>query len=383
MLRAAWCVGILATFMACGSPASKQPPQTKTAPGPVYATEQARFRIVPITEQLKEPWGFAFLPDGDILVTERLGRLRLIHGGRLQPQPIGGVPNVETKNEAGLMDIALHPRFAQNRQIYLTYSKLGERGNTPALARASVEGSSLPDLQDIFVSDAWSAKSGGNAGSRVVFGPDETLYMSIGDRHQQEPAQDMQSDKGKIVRLRDDGSIPDDNPFVGRPKVRPEIFAFGVRNPQGLFVDRTTGTIWENEHGPLGGDELNILLPGRNYGWPLITYGKNYNGTTISNETSRKGMEQPLAYWVPSISPSGLTVYTGDMFPGWRGNVFIGALSGAHLRRIVVERQKVVHEEALTVRPLRTRIRDVRQGPDGCLYVLTERGALLRVEPER
>jgi len=241
----------------------------------VLQTEAGSIRIVTMTERLNRPWGLAFLPDGDILITELPGRLRRIHNGKLQGQIIPGVPKVETQDQAGLMDIALHPRFAENRLVYLTYSKIGPRGNTPALARARFDGSSLLDFQDIFVSDAWSNQSGGNTGSRIVFGMDGTLYMSVGDRHEQTPAQDMHTDKGKILRLKDDGSIPADNPFLSRLDVRPEIFALGVRNPQGLFVDPTTGTIWENEHGPRGGDEINILLSGHNYGWPTITYGKN------------------------------------------------------------------------------------------------------------
>ena len=350
----------------------------------VFSTEQAQIRVITMTEQLEKPWALAFLPDGDVLITELRGSLRLIHSGQLQPQHIGGVPSVETRDQAGLMDIALHPRFADNGLVYLTDSKKGARGNTPALARARFDGARLTDLRDIFVSEAWSDESGGNTGSRVVFGADGTLYMSVGDRHEQTPAQDMRTDKGKIVRLKDDGTVPPDNPFVGRPDVLPEIFASGVRNPQGLFADQATGTIWENEHGPLGGDELNVLLSGHNYGWPVITYGKNYDGTTISTETARDGMDQPLAYWVPSISPSGLTIYHGDRFPRWRGNAFMGTLSGAHLRRMVIEDGRVVHQEVLRIPPLRKRIRDVRQGPDGFLYILTDLpGGLLRIEPAR
>jgi glucose/arabinose dehydrogenase len=352
------------------------------AAGAVFSTEDTEIRIVTIADRLEEPWGFAFLPSGDILITERRGSVRLVRRGRLQDAFVEGAPLVETRDQAGLMDIALHPRFAENHLVYLTYSKKRPNGNTPTLARATFDGTRLTDLRDLFVADAWSSDSGGNTGSRVVFGADGTLYMSVGDRHEQTPAQDLRTHKGKIVRLRDDGSVPDDNPFVGRSDARPEIFAFGVRNPQGLFVDRTTGTIWENEHGPLGGDELNIIAAGHNYGWPAITYGRNYNGTVISNDTARPGMDQPIAYWVPSISPSGLTVYHGDRFPAWRGNVFMGALSGAQVRRLVIEGGTVVHQEAIRVPPLRTRIRDVREGPDGCLYVLTDvPGKFLRIEP--
>jgi aldose sugar dehydrogenase len=345
----------------------------------VFATEQARVRVVTLTDALVQPWALAFLPEGDILITERGGRLRLLHEGRLASASIGGLPRVDTRTQDGLMDLALHPRFAQNRILYFTYSKPGDRGDTTALASARFDGAKLTDVRDLFVADAWST-AGGNSGSRIAFGLDGTIYMTVGDRHEQTPAQDLLTDKGKILRLNDDGTIPADNPFVGRKGARPEIFAYGVRNPQGLFIDSSMGTIWEHEHGPRGGDELNIIARGHNYGWPAITYGINYNGTTISKYTAREGMDQPLVHWTPSISPSGLTIYSGDRFPAWRGNVFLGALSGLNLRRLEVRNGRAAHEEVLILqRP--QRIRDVRQGPDGLLYVLTDGSALLRLEP--
>lgn len=355
----------------------------------VFATEQARVLVVTVTDALVQPWALAFLPDGDILITERGGRLRLIHEGRLVSSAIGGVPPVDTRQQDGLMDLALHPLFAQNRTLYFTYSKRGERGDTPALASAQFDGASLSGVRDLFVADAWSTY-GGNSGSRIAFGLDGTIFMTVGDRHEQTPAQDLHTHKGKIVRLNDDGTIPPDNPFVDRADARPEIFAYGVRNPQGLFVEPSTGTLWEHEHGPRGGDELNIIARGHNYGWPATTYGLNYDGTTISRDTARDGMDQPLVHWTPSISPSGLTIYSGDRFPAWRGHVFLGALSGEHLRRLELQNGRVTHEEehhifdarrknVLARRP--QRIRDVRQGPDGLLYVLTDGGALLRLEP--
>lgn len=372
-------LGIVLVVLWFVAPYRRYLPELPVDPA-IESTEQGRIRIVTITSALTRPWGLAFLPNDDMLVTELAGHLRLIHAGKLQPAFIGGVPKVETKDQAGLMDIALHPHFAENRTVYLTYSKIGERGNTPALARARFDGTKLVDLRDVFVANAWSSESGGNTGSRIAFGIDGSLYMSVGDRHEQKTAQDMRTDKGKIVRLKDDGSIPDDNPFVMRMDVLPEIFASGVRNPQGLYVDPATGTIWENEHGPRGGDEINILLAAHNYGWPAITYGKNYDGTTISNETAHAGMDQPLVYWVPSIAPSGMTIYTGDKFPAWKGNAFVGALAGQHLRRVVFESSKVVHQEELLTH-LHKRFRDVRQGPDGFLYVLTDGSSLLRLEP--
>ena len=345
----------------------------------MLTSEQARVRVVTVTDGLVQPWALAFLPNGDMLITERAGRLRLVHDGRLASATIGGIPSVDTRTQDGLMDLALHPRFAENQTLYFTYSKPGERGDTTALATAKFDGATLTGVRDLFVADAWST-AGGNSGSRIAFGLDGTIYMTVGERHEQTPAQDLRTHKGKILRLNDDGTIPRDNPFVGRTNARPEIFAYGVRNPQGLFVDPSSGTLWEHEHGPRGGDELNVIVRGHNYGWPAITYGINYNGTTISPFTARDGMDQPIVQWTPSISPSGLTIYSGDRFPAWRGHLFLGALSGLNLRRLEVRDGRVAHEEVLRL-PRPRRIRDVRQGPDGLLYVLTDAGALLRLEP--
>lgn len=345
------------------------------------ATEKVRLRVVSLTRRLSEPWALAFLPDGDILVTERKGRLRVIHDGQLKPDSISGIPAVDTRKQDGLMDLALHPNFAQNRTIYFTYSKSGDRGDTTVLARARFDGAALTDVRDLLVADAWD-DYGGNSGSRIAFGRDGTLFMTVGERHLKEPAQDFGSHMGKVLRLNDDGTVPLDNPFVDRAGARPEIYAYGVRNPQGLFVDPATGRLWEHEHGPRGGDELNVIVRGHNYGWPLVTFGINYDGTIISKQTARAGMDAPVAHWVPSISPSGLTIYSGARFPAWKGNAFLGALSGEHLRRIELKDDRAGHEEQLQVTPLAQRIRDVREGPDGLLYVLTESGMLLRLEPE-
>ncbi len=343
-------------------------------------TETYRVRVVRVAAGLQYPWGLAFLPNGDMLITERPGQLVLLRKGSSEPEIIPGTPPVVDKAQAGLMDIALHPQFAENRFIYLTYSKRGV-GDTPALFRARFDGKRLSDARDIFVAQAWD-DSGGNTGSRILFGKDGMIYMSVGDRHHPRFAQDLTNHAGKILRLRDDGTVPDDNPFIGRPDVRPEIFSYGNRNPQGLAIDPQTGLLFENEHGPRGGDEINLIQPGRNYGWPVITYGINYNGTKITDERSRPGMEQPLVYWVPSIGPSGMVMYTGDKFPLWKDNLFVGALAGTHLRRVVLDGTRVVHEEQL-LRNLHQRIRDVRQGPDGFLYLLTDSsyGEVLRIEP--
>jgi aldose sugar dehydrogenase len=344
------------------------------------ATERSRVRVVTLTNALVRPWALAFLPDGDILITERDGRMRLMHEGRLAPEAIGGFPPVDTRQQDGLMDLALHPRFAENHTLYFTYSRSGDRGDTTALGCARFEHAKLSDVRELFVADAWNSY-GGNSGSRMAFGLDGKIYMSVGDRHEQGPAQDLRNHKGKILRLNDDGTVPADNPFAGRADARPEIFAYGVRNPQGLFIEPNSGTIWEHEHGPRGGDEVNIIRSGHNYGWPAITFGINYNGTTISKDTARDGMDQPVVHWTPSISPSGLIIYSGDRFPAWTGSAFLGALSGQHLRRLELQNGHVVHEERLLER-LFQRFRDVRQGPDGLLYVLTDFDSLLRLEPE-
>jgi len=346
----------------------------------VITTEKTRVRLVTVTDALVEPWALAFLPDGDLLVTERGGRLRKVHDGQLAAGGISGIPPVDTRAQDGLMDLALHPHFAQNRTIYFTYSKRGQRGDTTTLASARFDGASLTDVRDLFVADAWST-AGGNSGSRIAFAQDGTIYMTVGERHEQTPAQDLGTHKGKILRLNDDGTVPADNPFVGRTGARPEIFAYGVRNPQGLFIDSSTGAIWEHEHGPRGGDELNLIERGHNYGWPAITFGINYNGTMISKDTARAGMEQPVVHWTPSISPSGLTIYSGDRFPMWRSQVFLGALSGLDLRRVELRNGHATQQEAIQVTSRSRRIRDVRQGPDGLLYVLSDGGALVRLEP--
>jgi aldose sugar dehydrogenase len=376
-------VGVALALVPRGAPGDSKNPRPAVRPvnGPsVIRTEQARVRVVTLTNALVQPWALAFMPGGDILITERAGRLRLVHDGRLEPAGIGGIPPVDTRTQDGLMDLALHPHFAQNHTIYFTYSKPGTLGDTTTLASARLDGPAVAEVHDLFVADAWST-AGGNSGSRIAFGLDGTIYMTVGERHEQKPAQDLRTHKGKIVRLNDDGTVPADNPFAGRTDVRPEIFASGVRNPQGLFIDPATGTIWEHEHGPRGGDELNIIERGHNYGWPAITYGINYNGTIISKDTARQGMDQPVTYWVPSISPSGLTIYSGDRFSAWRGNVFLGALSGLDLRRLEIVNRHVIHQETIVLSGGPRRIRDVRQGPDGLLYVLTEFGALLRLEP--
>jgi glucose/arabinose dehydrogenase len=284
--------------------------------------------------------------------------------------------------QGGLLEVVLHPRFPENRLIYLTYSKPGERGNTTALARGRLEANTLAELRDIFVADNW-ANSPIHFGSRLAFGRDGMLYMTVGERGDRNRAQDTSNHGGKVLRLRDDGSVPQDNPFVGRDGYKPEIYSYGHRNLQGLAFHPETGELWETEHGPQGGDELNIIRPGRNFGWPLVTFGREYTGEIITSQPWREGLEQPVIFWAPSIGLSGMAFYTADRFPGWKGNLFVGGLSGLQLQRVVFTEKGPIGREPLLVE-IRQRIRDVRQGPDGLLYVVTDAdpgGTILRIEP--
>jgi aldose sugar dehydrogenase len=341
------------------------------------------YKITEIAKGLDHPWSMAFLPDGSILVTERVGRLRLIQGGLLRAEPIGGVPPVHTGSQAGLFDIVLHPQFAQNNIVYLTYAAGTKAANGTQVARARFDGSTLQDLHVIF--EAMPLKDTDNHyGGRLAFLPDGTFALTIGEGFEyREMAQDLTSDLGKIVRLNEDGSVPHDNPFVGQGSVRPEIYSWGHRNPQGLIFDDHSGRLWETEHGPRGGDELNIIVAHRNYGWPVITYGMDYSGAYVSPYTQRPGLEQPVIYWTPSIAPSGLAIYRGDKFPAWRGDLFVGALAFKHLRRVHLDESGKVLDQEQLLNGLNSRIRDVRSAPDGYLYVCTDEtdGRVLRLEP--
>jgi aldose sugar dehydrogenase len=356
------------------------------APAVVRAQEtlksaKATYRLVTLGRDLVQPWSIAFLPDGRLLITERPGRLRVFANGRLEPRALAGVPPVRTGGQAGLLDVCLHPNFAQNRALYLSYISGDNNGAATTVARAELSDDGLANVRVIF--EAVPRGQGRlNLGSRIVFDRAGLMYVSVGDHFQMLRAQDLGDFAGKIVRLKDDGSVPQDNPFVGRPGARPEIFTWGNRNPQGLALHPETGKVWEVEHGPKGGDELNILKAGANYGWPLVTYGVNYDGSKITDNRSLPGMEDALRTWVPSISPCGLSFYTGDRFPGWKGSLFTGALSNYALFRIELDGERYRSEERLLVDRL-PYIRDVRQGPDGLIYLVTqsEEGGLFRLEP--
>ena len=355
----------------------------------VYETADLKIRVEKVADGLANPWSLAWLPNGDLLISERPGRLRLYRNGALDPEPIAGVPEVRITVLGGLLDVLPHPNFAQNQVLYLTYAKGGE-GNlaTTAISRARLEGDALKDVEEIFVAENWST-SPTNFGGRMVFGRDGKLYTAIGERQEQDRAQDTMLHGGKVLRLHDDGTVPVDNPFVGKQGYLPEIYSIGHRSPQGLAVHPTTGELWENEHGPLGGDEINIVRAGSNYGWPLVTYGKNYDGTAVSEYSAREGFEPPFMFWVPSIAISGLSFYTGDRLAAWKGNAFVGSMmegrtrATGHVQRITfAENGQPIQREPILAQ-LRQRIRDVRPGPDGLLYVLTDQnpGVLLRVEP--
>ncbi len=350
----------------------------------VFNSEIQRFRAQTITEGLEFPWGLAFLPDGRMLVSERPGRLRLIGAdGKLDPQPVTGLPPIAAINQGGLLDVVLHPDFAKNGWIYLSYAAEGTGGYGTEVLRGRLEGHALRDVQILFRMQPKSQTSH-HFGSRLVFDRQGYLYITLGDRGEMARAQRLDDHAGSVVRLYDDGRVPQDNPFVGKAGAKPEKFTLGNRNVQGAALHPQTGEIWAHEHGPQGGDEINIIRAGVNYGWPVITYGRNYGtGTKIGEDTAKPGMAQPLLYWTPSIAPSGMAFYTGERFPGWRGNLFVGALAGQMLVRLQLDGERIVHQERLLEGAL-GRIRDVRQGPDGLLYLLIDsaQGRIVRLEPE-
>jgi glucose/arabinose dehydrogenase len=353
----------------------------------VYDTaEGQKIRVVVHVSGLSHPWSLTFLPDSTMLVTERDGRLRVIRNGVLDPKPVEGLPPMRRAGLVGLMDVVLHPQYATNKFVYFSYAKpLNEKESASAIARGKWNGTALTEVKDVFV-----APAGVGGGARMVFGRDGTLYMTTGGGGGNSP-QDPNSLGGKVLRLKDDGTVPPDNPFVGKAGHRPEIFTMGHRSSLGLAMHPGTGEIWQNENGPNGGDEINILKPGANYGWPIVSLGRVYSGPwqSPSAQFYREGFEQPVVYWTPAIAVSGMAFYTGDRLPKWKGDVFVGSLregeipGTGHLERILFnEKMEELRRESL-LQPLRQRIRDVRQGPDGLLYLLTDEdnGAVLRIEP--
>jgi len=345
-------------------------------------TQHGRVRVVTVTEGLEHPWGVAFLPDGRALVTERPGRLRIVGTDGKLGAPLEGVPAVSATGQGGLLDVQLDPDFAQNRQVYLSYAEPREGGNGTAVARGRLTDRGLEDVQVIFRQDV-TINGRHHFGSRLVFDRTGRLFVTLGDRNSERArAQTLDSHIGKVVRIERDGKVPADNPFVGVADARPEIWSYGHRNIQGAALHPATGELWTHEHGPKGGDELNRTLPGRNYGWPKVTYGVEYSGKTISESSTAPGIEPPVHYWVPSIATSGLLFYTGDRFPAWRGNALVGGLASQQLSRLELDGNRVVREETLLKGVVNQRVRDVEQGPDGFIYLLTDEGdgRLLRIE---
>jgi aldose sugar dehydrogenase len=379
-------IGLLAAgLLLLGAGFGIAPPlaaQAEEGVSAVVYSDHHRFRVITVAEGLENPWGIAFLPGGDILVTERAGRLRLIRDGALVPEPVGGIPEVRVGGQGGLLDVELHPQFEENRLVYLSYSKpLSEGRSTTAVVRGEFDGANLANVEEVIEAQA-AASPGRHYGSRLAFDPGGYLYITIGDRGQQRLAQELSGHHGTTLRLRDDGSVPDDNPFVGQAGALPEIYTYGNRNAQGMAVHPGTGEIWQNEHGPRGGDELNRIRSGVNFGWPEITHGINYSGTVLTSDTARAGMEQPVHHWTPSIAVSGMDFYMGSAFPAWEGHAFVGALRQEHIQRLVIEGDRVLEREHLLF-DLERRFREVATGPDGYLYLLTDHseGEILRLEP--
>jgi glucose/arabinose dehydrogenase len=345
-------------------------------------SDEHSFRLVRVVEGLEQPWSLAFLPDGRLLVTEKAGHLRVVAQGKLLPGAIEGLPPVTVHGQGGLHDVVLHPQFQKNQLVYLAYAARGADGVGTELVRGRLAGDRLENLEILFRQTPKGSR-GQHFGGRIVFDREGYLYLTLGDRGEMPRAQRPDDHAGSVIRLHDDGRVPKDNPFVGREGWKPEKFTLGNRNMQGAALHPQTGRLWTHEHGPQGGDEINVIRAGLNYGWPVITYGVNYGfGTKIGEGTRKEGMEQPLYYWVPSIAPSGMAFYTGERFPRWKGNLFVGALRDQMLVRLELDGEKVVKEERL-LKGVLGRIRDVRMGPDGYLYLLTDasHGVLARLEP--
>lgn len=357
------------------------------AAAPAHALAQTRtvetptgdVRVETVTDGLVHPWALAVLPDGRMLVTERPGRLRLVSQQGELSEPLTGVPEVFSQGQGGLLDVALDPEFASNRQVYLTYAEPGEGGASTAVARGRLEQGGLQDLEVIFRQQP-KVDGGNHFGSRLAFSPDGKLFVGLGERFKFDPAQDLSNHLGTVVRINPDGTVPEDNPFVGQEDARPEIWSYGHRNIQAAAIHPETGALWEIEHGPRGGDEINIPEPGRNYGWPLVSWGQHYDGEPIPDPPTRPDLAQSIYQWTPVIAASGMDFYTGDLFADWQGDLLVGGLVSEGIVRLDLDGQQVTDEHRL---PLDARIRDVVQGPDGAVYALTDEddGEILRLTP--
>jgi glucose/arabinose dehydrogenase len=371
----------MASLLAATVLAATAPPGGAQDKKPGLETKAATLKVRKVAKDLQFPWGLAFLPDGRMLVTERPGRLRIIDKDGKISEPLKGVPEVFAEQQGGLLDVAVDPKFTENGLVYLSYSERGQSGAGTAVARGKLGEVGLENVEVIFRQKP-KVDRGLHYGSRLVFAPDGKLFVTLGERFKFAPAQDLSTTLGKIVRINPDGSVPEDNPFVGQEGKLPEIYSYGHRNPQGAAIHPETGKLWETEFGPLGGDELNIIEPGKDYGWPLVSWGKHYDGKEIPDPPTRPEFTDAIKYWSPVISPSGITFYTGDKIPGWKGNLLIAGLSAQGIVRLTLDGDKVVDEERI---PLKARIRDVVQGPDGAVYALTDKpdGSILRITQMR
>ena len=383
MIRTVLALGAVGLVLLVGSAAAGQED---------FKSAHHDFRVLTVADGLVNPWSMTWLPGGDMLITERPGRLRIVRNGTLLPDPVAGVPEVFARGQGGLFDVLSHPNFASNRLLYLSYARPKGEGSTTAVIRGQFENDQITDIEEIFEANT---EGGGHYGGRLAWDPDGFLFLTVGERQvpstgdlEAHPAQDLSNHHGVTVRLHEDGRVPADNPFVGQEGALPETWSYGHRNPQGLAINQTTGNVWINEHGPQGGDELNLVQPGLNYGWPVIGYGVNYRtGSAIHAGTHREDIEPPVHFWVPSIATSGLMLYTGDRFPEWKGSFFVGGMAGQQLARLTpsVDRpRRIEQEETLTYGI--GRVRDVRQGPDGFIYLAIEDRegaptAVVRLEP--
>ena len=354
-----------------------------SAAGGTDRTSAGPVRAVTVASGLSHPWGLAFLPDGRMLVTERDGRMRIVKADGTLGSALTGLPQIAADGQGGLLDVVLDPDFATNNTIWFTYSEPGDGGAGTAVAKARLAESGIDQVTVVF-RQLPKVSGGAHFGSRLVFTTDGHLFVTLGERGQKAWSQDLTRHQGKIVRLMRDGSVPTDNPFAGRSDAKPEIWSYGHRNPQGAAIHPTTGQLWTVEHGAMGGDEVNTPLPGRNYGWPVITYGRDYSGAKIGEGSARQGMEQPVHYWDPSIAPSGMAFYTGDTYAGWKGSLFVGSLKFGMISRLELDGTRVVREERI-LDGFDKRVRDIRQGPDGFLYFLTDEGegSIYRLEPSK
>jgi glucose/arabinose dehydrogenase len=374
--RVVWILGLSLVIIEWLSLSARaQPEQLKTLTSADQAVVVER-----LVKGLGIPWGFDFLPGGRyMIITERQGQMKLLDLKTLKTASVTGVPAVYAQGQGGLLDVLLHPNFRQNRLLYLTYAVKVKNGNSTRLARARLIGTKLKKFEVLFTAQPPGQRNI-HFGSRLSISTDGHLFMTVGDRGKRQRAQNLATHSGKVLRFRLDGSVPADNPFVGRKGARPEIWTLGHRNPQGLTIHPTTGDIWEQEHGPKGGDEINILVKGENYGWPVVTYGREYSGPKIGEGTHKQGMRQPVKYWVPSIAPSGMDFYQGKAFPQWQGSLFSGSMVLTHLNRLTMKGQKVKSEERL-LDSWGARVRNVKIGPDGLVYFAVDRGMILRLKP--